>query len=67
MVIVDDYSCFIWVQFLRKKSEAFEKFKVFKTMIELQLERYIYKLFAAIEVENFSPQNFLSYAKMWEL
>ena len=26
---------------MRKKSEAFEKFKVFKTMMELQLRRYI--------------------------
>ena len=41
MVIVDDYSRFIWVRFLRKKSEAFEKFKVLKTMIKLQLGQYI--------------------------
>jgi len=41
LVIVDDYSRYIWVRFLRHKSNAFAKFKVFKTMIELQLGRRI--------------------------
>ena len=34
LVIIDDFSRYIWVHFLRHK--AIEKFKIFKTMIELQ-------------------------------
>jgi len=41
LIIVDDYSCYIWVHFLKKKSEAFENFKQFKTMIKLQMKSRI--------------------------
>jgi transposase InsO family protein len=34
MLIIDDYSRLTWVAFLKEKSEAFEKFKVFKALIE---------------------------------
>jgi hypothetical protein len=36
MLIIDDYSRLTWVSFLKEKSEAFEKFKVFKALIENQ-------------------------------
>jgi hypothetical protein len=36
MLIIDDYSRLTWVAFLKEKSEAFEKFKVFKALIENQ-------------------------------
>jgi hypothetical protein len=34
MLIIDDYSRLTWVAFLKEKFEAFEKFKVFKTLRE---------------------------------
>ena len=33
-VLVDDYSRYMWSILLKEKSEAFEKFKMFKTMVE---------------------------------
>jgi transposase InsO family protein len=36
MLIIDDYSRLTWVAFLKEKSEAFEKFKVFKALTENQ-------------------------------
>jgi transposase InsO family protein len=37
MFIIDDYSRLTWVVFLKEKSEAFEKFKVFKALTENQI------------------------------
>ena len=34
MIFVDDFTRMIWVAFLKEKSEAFEKFKLFKNRIE---------------------------------
>jgi len=39
MLIIDDYSILTWVAFLKEKSEAFEKFKVFKALTENQTGR----------------------------
>ena len=36
MLIIADYSRLTWVSFLKEKSEAFEKFKIFKALIENQ-------------------------------
>jgi hypothetical protein len=36
MLIIDDYSRLTWVAFLKEKTEAFEKFKIFKDLIENQ-------------------------------
>ena len=36
MLVIDDYSRLRWVAFLKEKSEAFEKFKVFKALTENQ-------------------------------
>jgi transposase InsO family protein len=36
MLIIDDYSRLTWVSFLKEKSEAFEKFNVFKALTENQ-------------------------------
>jgi hypothetical protein len=36
MLIIDDYSRLTWVAFLKEKSEALEKFKVFKALSENQ-------------------------------
>ena len=34
MLLIDDYTRMTWVTFLKEKSEAFEKFKIFKAMVE---------------------------------
>ena len=36
MLIIDDYFRLTWVSFLKEKSEAFEKFKIFKALTENQ-------------------------------
>jgi hypothetical protein len=39
MLIINDYSRLTWVSFLKEKSEAFEKFKVFKALTENQTKK----------------------------
>ena len=39
MLVIDDYSRLTWVTFLKKKSKAFENFKVFKALTENQTGR----------------------------
>ena len=34
MILVDDFTRMMWVAFLKEKSEAFEKFKVFKNRVK---------------------------------
>jgi transposase InsO family protein len=34
MLIVDDYTRLTWVYFLKEKSEAFEKFKTYKILVD---------------------------------
>jgi len=41
MLVVDGFSRLTWVAFLKEKSEAFEKFKVFKALTENQTGRKI--------------------------
>ena len=36
MVLIDDYTRMTWVAFLKEKSKAFEKFKIFKAMAEIE-------------------------------
>jgi hypothetical protein len=35
-IFVDDFSCFTWIFFLRKKSEVFQHLKDFKALVEAQ-------------------------------
>ena len=39
MLVIDDYSRLTWVSFLKEKSEAFEKFKIFKALTENQTRK----------------------------
>ena len=39
MLVIDDYSRLTWLAFLKEKSEAFEKFKVFKALTENQIRK----------------------------
>ena len=41
MLHIDDYTRITWVTFLKEKSEAFEKFKIFKAMVENQTNQKI--------------------------
>ena len=41
MLVIDDYSRLTWVSFLKEKSEAFAKFKVFKALNENKSGRKI--------------------------
>ena len=34
MILVDDFSRMMWVAFLKERSEAFEKFKIFKNRVK---------------------------------
>ena len=34
MMFIDDFTRMVWVFFLKEKSEAFDKFKAFKTLVE---------------------------------
>lgn len=38
MLLIDLYSRMTWVTFLREKFEAFDKFKIFKSMIDNQID-----------------------------
>jgi hypothetical protein len=38
---IDDFSRKTWIYFLRKKSEVFEKFKEFKSLVENQIDKKI--------------------------
>jgi hypothetical protein len=39
MMLIDDYTRITWVSFLKNKSEAFEKFKAFKALVENETDR----------------------------
>lgn len=41
MLVIDDFSRLTWVAFLKEKSEAFEKFKIFKALNENQTGRKV--------------------------
>jgi hypothetical protein len=36
LIFFDDFSCFSWIHFLRKKSEVFQHLKDFKALVETQ-------------------------------
>jgi hypothetical protein len=38
MLLVDDYTRMVMIWFLKKKSEAFEKFETYKEMVEIETE-----------------------------
>jgi transposase InsO family protein len=57
MLIIDDYSRLTWVAFLKEKSEAFEKFKVFKALTENQIGKRL-KAIRSDKGGEFSSWNF---------
>jgi transposase InsO family protein len=57
MLIIDDYSRLTWVSLLKEKSEAFEKFKVFKALTKNQT-RKILKVVMSDRGGEFSSRDF---------
>ena len=60
MLFIDDYSRITWVPFLKEKSEAFEKFKIFKALIENQTGKRL-KAIRSDRGGEFSSRNFKTF------
>ena len=41
LTFIDDFSRYVWVYFMKEKSEALSKFKEFKEMVEKEVDRRI--------------------------
>ena len=57
MLVIVDYSRLTWVAFLKEKSEAFEKFKVFKALVENQTGKRL-KVVRSYRGGEFSSEEF---------
>lgn len=62
MVLVDDFSRKTWIYFLAEKAEAFETFKVFKSLVEKEAETVIRGLRTDRRGE-FTSDNFNKFCK----
>lgn len=62
LVIVDDFSRFTWVFFLKQKSEATPKLKMFIKQVELQLRKLVRNIRSdnGIEFKNKEFKDFLT-------
>lgn len=61
-LLVDDYSRFMWVYFLKSKDEAFKAFKVFRTQVQKHLEKRI-KIFRTDRGGEFTSNEFKEYCE----
>ena len=59
---IDDFSRNTWVYFLKKKSEVFNTFKAFKTLVENQTEKKI-EVLRTNNVESFVVRNLKNYVR----
>lgn len=64
VTFLDDFSRKVWAYFLKMKSDAFDDFKTWKTMVEKQTERVVKKLridngmeFCSVEFNQFCKNN----------
>ena len=62
LIFVDDRSRYTWVYFIRKKSDVFEYFKEFKTMIEKQTGKSI-KILRSDQGGEYTVGTFTYYCK----
>lgn len=62
LFFIDDRSKYTWVYFIRKKSDVFEYFKEFKSMVEKKLENAS-KLLYLIWGENINQENLINIVK----
>jgi transposase InsO family protein len=60
MLLVDNYTRMTTVCFLRNKSGAFEKFKVYKEMVENEMDSKI-KCLRSDNGEDFTSKEFMDY------
>jgi transposase InsO family protein len=60
MLLVDDYTRMTAIFFLRNKSEAFEKFKVYKEMVENEMDSKI-KCLRSNNGREFTSKEFVDY------
>jgi transposase InsO family protein len=60
MLLVDDYKGMTTVWFLKNKSEAFEKFKVYKEMVENEMDSKI-KCLRSDNGGEFTSKEFMDY------
>jgi hypothetical protein len=58
---IDDFSRKTWIYFMRKKSEVFDKFKEFKSLVENETNKKI-KVLRSERVVNFVENNLISSA-----
>jgi transposase InsO family protein len=63
LFFIDDYSRMIWVTFQKKKSEAFEKFKAIKSLVENEIDLKIKCLISDREGE-FSSNEFEEFCEL---
>jgi hypothetical protein len=64
MLLVDDYTRMIAVCFLKNKSEAFENFKIYKEMVENEMDSKI-KCLRFDNGGEFTSKEFMDYYKSW--
>ena len=62
MLLIDDYTRMTWVCFLNKKLEAFECFRIFKEMVENEVEMKI-KCLRSDNGGEFTSNEFYSYCE----
>ena len=62
MLLVDDYTRMTWVCFLKKKSKAFECFKIFKEMVENETDLKI-KTLRSENGGEFTSNEFWNYCE----
>ena len=60
MLLVDDYTKMIVVFFLKNKSESFENFKIYKEMVENEMDSRI-KCLRSDNGEEFTSKEFMDY------
>ena len=66
MMVIDDYSRLTWVAFLKEKSKAFVKFKIFKALTENQTRRKA-KAIRSDRGGEFSSKQFKEFCVSMEL
>ena len=59
-VLIDDYTCYMWTILLKEKSEAFEKFRVFKELAEQETKTTV-KTFRTDRGGEFISHDFRAY------
>ena len=57
IILVDDFSRMMWVEFLKEKSEAFDKLKIFKNRVENEFDMKI-KCLRSDRGEEFTSNEF---------